>query len=192
MTLSRSHSKLTRAQNQIYGIKWGHGDFHLDAGSNPVPQHFSMPTAACPTPACLLGSWFSFFLLIRGLTSDFTAPATLELSLISSVFRNNHYYKTPRAAGMQVGRTSTEQAHRQACVCCPFLPVLSGDPGPPPASSAPQSEGDQSLGSDIRGTQSLKTQLYLLHTERTSASQQPSQSLSVFICTMEIAVPILK
>lgn len=85
-----------------------------------------MPSAICPAPTCIPGSWSPFFLLIRGLSNDSTVPGILELSLISSAFRNNHHRKTPRAAGMQTGRTSTKQACRKAYVCHPFFPVPRG------------------------------------------------------------------
>lgn len=75
------------------------------AGSrlHPTPQPCSMPCAACPAPTRLPCSWSPFFLLIRGLSNDSTVPAILELSLISSGFRNNHHRKTPRAAEIQAG-----------------------------------------------------------------------------------------
>lgn len=147
-----------------HGVHLLHRDLQLDAGSNPLPQLCSMPGATCPAPTCLPSSWSPFFLLIRGRSNDSTVPAILELSLISSAFRNNHHCKTPLAARMQAGRSSTEQACRQACVCHTFLPVPWG-PVLPPASTASQSGGEQSLGSDVRHTQSFKAQLSLLQTE---------------------------
>lgn len=109
-----------------HGFHLPHRDLQLDVSSNPLPQPCSMPRATCPAPTCLPGSRSPFFLLIRGLSNDSTVPAILELSLISSAFRNNHHCKTLRTAGMQAGRTSTKQACMQACVCHPFLPVPQG------------------------------------------------------------------
>ena len=106
-----------------YSVHLLHRDLRLGAGSKPLPQPCFMPSATCPAPTCLPSSWSPpFFLLIRGLSNDSTVPAILELSLISSAFRNNHHRKTLRAAGMQVGRTSTKQACWQANMCHPFLP----------------------------------------------------------------------
>ena len=163
-------SKVTQQRNECsesnlwpqmgYGVHLLHRDLQLGAGSNPLPLPCSMPRATCPAPTCLPGSWSPpFFLLIRGLR-DSTVPAILELSLISSAFRNNHHRKTLRAAGMQVGRTSTKQAFWQANVCHPFLPVPRGTRSC--LLSFPE-WGEQSVCSDTTHTQSFKAQLYFLY-----------------------------
>ena len=191
-------SKVTQQMNECsesnlwpqmgYSVHLLHRDLRLGAGSKPLPQPCFMPSATCPAPTCLPSSWSPlFFLLIRGLSNDSTVPAILELSLISSAFRNNHHRKTLRAAGMQVGRTSTKQACWQANMCHPFLPVPWGTRSC--LLSFPE-WGEQSLCSDITHTKLQSPALLLIQNKPGQVTSPPRACF--FMCTMGIAISILK